>query len=281
MSASASPSATLWPPSVRRGDFAHTPCYCEENVYLLCKQLCTSGFSDIGGLDLFVVFISNDRKQACICFIYTLPEENVYLLCKQLCTSGFSDIGGLDLFVVFISNDRKQACICFIYTLLNYLNTLHNWFIFVFRLFRVVHAPLFLHHFASDRRHMKDADGNWISPPPTSNPIVSVAEPTLAGLELCLRAKTGKDLGNVVNQPGLVVGSFMFLCHPDGILNNLDQYITIRTEEVANTVQDALRSVFLQPLGVVVSEAQLEEFFTRIPLHQPRTNQLLETNPLG
>lgn len=40
------------------------------------------------------------------------------------------------------------------------------------RFFRVVHAPVFLHFFASDRRHMKDPGGSWLSPPPAYDPIV-------------------------------------------------------------------------------------------------------------
>jgi hypothetical protein len=39
------------------------------------------------------------------------------------------------------------------------------------RYFRVVPASLFLQHFASDRRHMKRADGSWIKPPPDYPPI--------------------------------------------------------------------------------------------------------------
>ncbi|KAF5941188.1 hypothetical protein HYC85_022355 [Camellia sinensis] len=35
----------------------------EENVYLLCKKLCTSGVVDAEGSELFVVFISNEKKQ--------------------------------------------------------------------------------------------------------------------------------------------------------------------------------------------------------------------------
>ncbi|CAL5420834.1 unnamed protein product [Camellia sinensis] len=35
----------------------------EENVYLLCKKLCTSGVADAEGSDLFVVFVSNEKKQ--------------------------------------------------------------------------------------------------------------------------------------------------------------------------------------------------------------------------
>lgn len=46
----------------------------EENVYLLCKKLCTSGVADAGGSDLFVAFISNERKQACL---YRIPLVNL------------------------------------------------------------------------------------------------------------------------------------------------------------------------------------------------------------
>ncbi|AQK85555.1 Protein N-terminal glutamine amidohydrolase [Zea mays] len=41
------------------------------------------------------------------------------------------------------------------------------------RLFRVVHAPVFLQSFASDRSHMKDPEGNWIQLPPKYEPIVA------------------------------------------------------------------------------------------------------------
>lgn len=47
----------------------------EENVYLLCKTLCENGVADTTGSDLFVVFISNEKKQARIL---------LYLLCFGL-----------------------------------------------------------------------------------------------------------------------------------------------------------------------------------------------------
>ena len=40
--------------------FAYTPCYCEENCYLLVQQLSVLG-CDLN--NLFVVFISNSAKQ--------------------------------------------------------------------------------------------------------------------------------------------------------------------------------------------------------------------------
>ncbi|KAF6143721.1 hypothetical protein GIB67_030611, partial [Kingdonia uniflora] len=39
--------------------------------------------------------------------------------------------------------------------------------------FRVVHAPVFLCHFASDRRHVKDSDGTWIAQRPPYEPIAA------------------------------------------------------------------------------------------------------------
>ncbi|CAI7897798.1 unnamed protein product [Closterium sp. NIES-54] len=45
----------------RRSDFTYTSCYCEENVYLLCRSLVSRGVAHVD--DLAVVFISNpDRK---------------------------------------------------------------------------------------------------------------------------------------------------------------------------------------------------------------------------
>lgn len=37
----------------------------------------------------------------------------------------------------------------------------------------MVHAPILLQCFASDRSHMKDSLENWISPPPVYKPIVA------------------------------------------------------------------------------------------------------------
>lgn len=41
------------------------------------------------------------------------------------------------------------------------------------RVFRIVHAPIFLRSFASDRRHMKDSEGNWTYEPPPHEPLVA------------------------------------------------------------------------------------------------------------
>lgn len=49
----------------------------EENVYLLCKKLCANGTAEADGSDLFVVFISNEKKQACR---FSFPSINFRFL---------------------------------------------------------------------------------------------------------------------------------------------------------------------------------------------------------
>jgi N-terminal glutamine amidase len=44
-----------------RCNFKYTSCYCEENVWLLCRQLCESGRASEH--DLQVVFVSNPEQQ--------------------------------------------------------------------------------------------------------------------------------------------------------------------------------------------------------------------------
>ncbi|XVF56153.1 hypothetical protein PTKIN_Ptkin06aG0094300 [Pterospermum kingtungense] len=93
------------------------------------------------------------------------------------------------------------------------------------RFFRIVHAPLFLRHFASDRRHMKDSEGNWTAPPPTYEPIVS----------------------------------------EDGCVHNLNEYNEIHAADVlTNLPADLSRAVSSQKHGLVIGEAQLEELFSLV-----------------
>ncbi|PHT54500.1 Protein N-terminal glutamine amidohydrolase [Capsicum baccatum] len=93
------------------------------------------------------------------------------------------------------------------------------------RFFRVVHAPIFLRHFASDRRHMKDSAGNWIAEPPSHEAIVA----------------------------------------KDGAVHNLNEYITVSPDDVVIDVgADTVNVVFSDKLGVVVGENDLLGFFSLI-----------------
>ncbi|KAL9409209.1 hypothetical protein AB3S75_047572 [Citrus x aurantiifolia] len=93
------------------------------------------------------------------------------------------------------------------------------------RFFRIVHAPVFLRCFASDRRHMKDSAGNWIAQPPAYEPIVA----------------------------------------EDKTEHNLNEYNEIRAAEVSVNVEpNLINAVYTNKLGVVLCENQLEEFFTQV-----------------
>ncbi|KAF7149025.1 hypothetical protein RHSIM_Rhsim03G0024200 [Rhododendron simsii] len=91
------------------------------------------------------------------------------------------------------------------------------------RFFWVVHAPIFVRFFASDRRHMKDSLGNWTAKPPAYGPIVA----------------------------------------EDETVHNLNEYMEIIAADVVSNVgSDSIIAVRSHKLGIVVNETQLEEFFS-------------------
>ncbi|GER25869.1 protein N-terminal glutamine amidohydrolase, partial [Striga asiatica] len=92
------------------------------------------------------------------------------------------------------------------------------------RVFRILHAPIFLKMFASDRRHMKDSAGNWIHPPPSYDVIVA----------------------------------------EDGTAHNLNEYMEMSSVDVVKSIrEETISTVQSEKLGVLVSETQLEEFFSQ------------------
>ncbi|RWR93768.1 protein N-terminal glutamine amidohydrolase [Cinnamomum micranthum f. kanehirae] len=204
--------------------FTYTPFYCEENVYLLCKKLCEIGVADPDGIDLFVVFISNEDKQATLWHqkasqrIDGLTVWDYHVICIQRKVEGnLLRVWDLDSSLPFPSPLNQYVA-----QAIRPSFSLNSNFV---RLFRVVHVPIFLHYFASDRRHMKNPDGNWIAQPPPYEPIVA----------------------------------------EDGTVNNLSDYIGMKVADVRTNVGDLIEGLFSEKLGVVVSETQLENLFSCIP----------------
>ncbi|XP_012086154.1 protein N-terminal glutamine amidohydrolase [Jatropha curcas] len=210
---------------VDNAQFDHTPYYCEENVYFLCKKLCQQGIADAEGSDLFVAFISNEKKQ--------VP------LWHQKASQRADGITLWDYHVICIQKKRDVETPYLVWDLDSSLpfpsplplyvsETIRpsfQLFADYQRFFRIVHAPLFLHYFASDRRHMKDSAGNWVAQPPAHEPI---------------EAK-------------------------DGTVHNLNEYMEIHaSDELTNLGADSINLVFTQKHGVVIGESRLEEFFSQI-----------------
>ncbi|RDY04145.1 Protein N-terminal glutamine amidohydrolase, partial [Mucuna pruriens] len=178
----------------------------EENVYLLCKKLCNDGIANAEGSDLFVIPLWNQkashRADGVILWDY-------HVMCIQVKQGdGPPLVWDLDSSLPFPSPLPSYVS--------GTIRPTFQLFSDYYRLFRVVHAPLFLRCFASDRRHMKDSDGNWIEEPPPHEPIVA------------------ED-----------AHSYNIFIHADGTVHNLDEYNNISiadsvTEVTTSSVKDAI-----------------------------------------
>lgn len=207
--------------------FQHTPFYCEENVYLLCKELSAKGIADAQSSDLFVVFISNEKKQIPLWHQKASNRADgvvlwdYHVICIQKKGGGDSPSHNL---VWDLDSTLSFPCALASYVSETIRPTFQTFPEFQ-RYFRIVHAPIFLRCFASDRRHMKDSLGDWLHQPPLYEPIVS----------------------------------------EDGTVHNLNGYFDISAAEAVKEAGDGMAdAVFTQKLGVVVGESQLEEFFSQI-----------------
>lgn len=191
-------------------------------MYKLCKKLCAAGTAVAEGSDLFVVFISNDKKQ--------IP------LWHQKASHRADGVILWDYHVICVQRKRNEESpqVWDLESTLPCPSPLKSYVAETFcpsfqlfsefqRFYRIVHAPIFLRHFASDRRHMKDSDGNWTAQPPPYDPIVA----------------------------------------EDGAVHNLNEYMEIHGTDVMPSVEAGLLdTVRREWLGVVVSETQLEELFS-------------------
>ncbi|TXG70364.1 hypothetical protein EZV62_005299 [Acer yangbiense] len=167
-------NALSWPKSLA---FRFHICYkikeireSEENVYFLCKKLCADGS------DLYVVFISNEKKHAYPTVASKGKQESrwcysmglsCYLHSEKKARGGDSPCLVWDL----------DSSLPFPSPLASYVSeTIGPSFQLFFefqRFFRIVHAPIFVRFLVFDRRHMKDPAGNWIAKPRSYEPIVA------------------------------------------------------------------------------------------------------------
>ncbi|KAG5175453.1 N-terminal glutamine amidase-domain-containing protein [Tribonema minus] len=143
--------------TLRRGQVAVTPYYCEENIYLLCQQLDPA-------LTAHAVFISNAQKE-------------VPYWCQRVAT-GPEGIIFWDYHVVLLVKDPDSGA-TWVYdydTKLPWPCPARQYFEMSCRphmdlgpyqhSFRAIPHQDFLDHFSSDRSDMKRPDGTWQSPPP-------------------------------------------------------------------------------------------------------------------
>ncbi|MCO5601791.1 hypothetical protein L7F22_055916 [Adiantum nelumboides] len=214
----ATASSIAAPPRV--ADFSYTACYCEENVYMLCEKLAKSDIAAHDASDLFVVFISNANKQIPIwCQKAGYPEEDGFVI--------------WDYHVILIQTKRgAEALVWDLDTTLQFPETFSQYMTKAFRpsfnlspafqrLYRVVAGGVFLKYFASDRRHMKTAEGFWKMPPPPHDCI----------------------------------------CAVDGAIHNLEDYLDMSKETVVFKGTSYEELLCLERCGAVLNESSLQDFF--------------------
>ncbi|XP_035173294.1 protein N-terminal glutamine amidohydrolase isoform X2 [Oxyura jamaicensis] len=141
----AGPAEDRYRPAVPpRAACAYTGCYCEENVWKLCDYLRSRGEYPLE--EFYAVFISNERRM----------DYHVILLHVSSGEQNF--IYDLDTVLPFPCPFDTYSMEAF-----RLDDSLHPEF---HRKIRMIRADLYLKTFASDRSHMKDANGKWQKPPP-------------------------------------------------------------------------------------------------------------------
>ncbi|XP_059206585.1 protein N-terminal glutamine amidohydrolase isoform X2 [Centropristis striata] len=149
---------------MKREDCEYTSCYCEENVWKLCESVRSERTAPLE--ELFVVFISNDSRTVPLWKQKSgrgdQPDYHVVLL--QLGPTSSSSV------VYDLDSELPFPCSLELYATQalrsdRHINPAYH------RKLRVVPADSFLSSFASDRSHMRNADGSWRMPPPPYPPI--------------------------------------------------------------------------------------------------------------
>ena len=173
-------------------DQTYTSCYCEENVWHLCDKIDKSKLL-AENQKAFVIFISNKNK--------AVPLWN---------QSSSKDQEGLviwDYHVILIIKSDEDSTVFDLDTNLPYpcefncysegtFKSDENILEQFHRKFRVIHIKDYLSNFASDRRHMKDENGQWLKPPP-NYPCIQTSDCT-NNITDFISMEMGTGVGQVV-----------------------------------------------------------------------------------
>ncbi|KAI8364805.1 N-terminal glutamine amidase-domain-containing protein [Radiomyces spectabilis] len=147
----------------------YTSCYCEENIYMLCKELKRIAPNELENCT--VVFISNSNR-------------SIPMWMQASSVNGSPVIWDYHVILMYHDYAASSSCIYDFDTRLpfpcdtaRYIKAsfrpelqLKDEFI---RYFRMVPAATYLAYFASDRSHMLTTSGVYIKPPPTYIPIAT------------------------------------------------------------------------------------------------------------
>ncbi|GLV46380.1 tungus [Carabus blaptoides fortunei] len=177
----------------KHSDCSYVSCYCEENVWQLCKDVLQRHPTEIQ--HCYAVFISNPSR--------TVP------LWRQRAGRDDDRLVIWDYHVIFLYQPEPERCLVFdLDSELPFPTYVHKYVTETFRTdhilkadyfryFRIIPASEFIRDFSSDRRHMKRADGSWIKPPPSYAPISAAG--CEHNLDEYIQMDSSKGPGHVLN----------------------------------------------------------------------------------
>ena len=140
---------------IQRSHVHYWPFYCEENIWHLCQE------SFLCPFEKKVVFISNKDR----CFAMKHQRASPILTWDYHVILLFHD---REWKVADLDSSMRLPCPIEEYLANSFAPALQN---FELPMFRVVGANHYIQHCASDRRHMRNADGTFMQPPPPCAPI--------------------------------------------------------------------------------------------------------------
>ena len=140
----------------------YTTCYCEENIWHLCQH------ADLVQFPKYVLCISNIAKQCPFWFQKSAPVQEFtcwdYHVVLTVYKGGWQ-IFDLDTTLPFPIELKAYMSLTF-----KGLPDIHPEY---FPKFKIIGAERYVREFHSDRKHMKDTNGKWLSPPPDWPMILS------------------------------------------------------------------------------------------------------------
>ncbi|KAL0961942.1 hypothetical protein UPYG_G00333720 [Umbra pygmaea] len=195
-----------------REECGYTSCYCEENVWKLCEQIQTQ--TQISLDEMYAVFISNEKRTIPIWKQKSSREGqpvvwDYHVVLLHQSKQGPSFIYDLDTVLPFpcpLDVYNKEA-----------FRTDRGIIPAFWRKLRVIPAHTYLKNFASDRSHMKEADGTWRMPPPPY-PCIETAE-SVMNLDdfISMDPKVGCGLvANILASPHPTELTWQVHIHPTG-----------------------------------------------------------------
>ncbi|XP_075996292.1 protein N-terminal glutamine amidohydrolase [Genypterus blacodes] len=149
-----------------RENCVYTSCYCEENVWKLCEFVKEQRSAQLDNLS--VIFISNDSRKVPLWKQRSGHSDqpviwDYHVVLLRLRQSADAQVYDLDSLLSFPCSLPQYAAEA-LRSDRSIKRTFH-------RKLRIIQAKSFLQNFASDRSHMKTAEGTWTVPPPAYPPI--------------------------------------------------------------------------------------------------------------